>query len=194
MKYFSIPVFCILMFAQSLQAQDYESDLSIRIHSFGHGKEFITEVFRKAKRVKIIFAKKDSVGKALGKDERFLKLLSTLNSKDSSVIAECKGIDFKTLAKIVQEYTYYSKDSVWVNLRKHRAFDELLSKVADPADDMPEKELELAKNRHILDGTGYSVHIRTVNKERTYQLSSPTPVSHPFIYQIIHEPLKFKKF
>lgn len=195
MKYFSITVFCIL-FVNSLQAQDYKSDLLIRIHSFSHRNEFITEVCRKGKRAKIIFAKRDSIGKALGKDERFLKLLSTLNSQDSSVIAERKrkGIDYKTIAKIVQEYTYYSKDSVRINLRKHRAFEELLSKVADPADNEPEIELERMKNRHILDGTGYVVQIKTANKDRTYQLSSPTPASHPFIYQIIHEPLRFKKF
>lgn len=194
MKYFFITIFCVLISGQSLYAQDYKSDLSIRIHYYSNGKEFITEVFRKAKRALIVFTREDSISKEFRKDERFVKFFNALNSKDSSARSESKSIDFKPLAKIIKEYTYYSKDSVRVNLQKHRTFEELLSKVADPADNEPEIEMERMKNRHILDGTAYLVQIKTVNQVRTFQLSSPTPASHPLFYKIIHEPLKFKKF
>ncbi|MFA6947008.1 MAG: hypothetical protein WC220_14015 [Pedobacter sp.] len=76
----------------------------------------------------------------------------------------------------------------------HRTLDELLSKVADPADNEPEIESERAKNRVVLDGTSYTITIRTAYKEKSFQVSSPTTVSHPFIYQVIHQPLNFMKF
>lgn len=193
-KCFLILLICILLIPRSSQAQDYKADLSIRIYSLGNGNEFITDVFRNVKQVKIVFAKRDSIGKGLGKDQRYLKLYNTIFSKDSSITQEEKSRDFKSLIPLTMEYTHYSVDSVLLNLRKHKAFDELLSKAADPADYGPEEELEHTKKRIVLDGTSYTISIRTADKERTYQLSSPTPASHPFLYRIIHEPLNFKKF
>lgn len=84
MKYFFITIFCVLISGQSLYAQDYKSDLSIRIHYYSNGKQFITEVFRKAKRALIVFTREDSISKEVKKDERFVKFFNALNSKDSS--------------------------------------------------------------------------------------------------------------
>lgn len=193
-KHFYILIIFNLLICPSSQAQDYKADLSIRIHSLGNNKEFITDLQRRGKEVKIVFTNRDSVSKALGKDERFVSLYNALNSKDSIPTEELKVIVFKSLFALVKEYTFYTKDSVQINLRKHRAFDELLKKAANPTDNRPEEELERSKKRIVLDGTSYTISIRTANKERNYQLSSPTPASHPFLYQIIHEPLNFKKF
>lgn len=194
MKHFYILTFFILFICCSSQAQDYKADLSIRIHSIGNNKEFITDLHRRGKELKIVFTKTDSVSKALGKDERFVSLYKALNSKDSILTKELKGVVFKSIIALVKEYTYYTKDSVLINLRKHRAFDELLKKAADPTDNGLEEELERTKKRIVLDGTSYTISIKTADKERTYQLSSPTPASHPFLYRIIQEPLNFKKF
>ena len=193
-KCFFIYIGCILLICPSLQAQDKNADLSIRIHSIGNGKEFTTDIFRSGKKVKIVFARKDSIGRGLGKDERFLQLFHVINSKDSPLTGNDRSIAFKSLMALTKEYTYYSKDSILISLRKHKAFEELLSRVADPSNDEPEKELESAKNRKVLDGTSYMINISSVTKVKAYQLSSPSPVSHPFIYRIIHEPLNFKKF
>ncbi len=152
MKHFYILTFFILFICCSSQAQDYKADLSIRIHSIGNNKEFITDLHRRGKELKIVFTKTDSVSKALGKDERFVSLYKALNSKDSILTKELKGVVFKSIIALVKEYTYYTKDSVLINLRKHRAFDELLKKAADPTDNGLEEELERTKKK---DCTGW---------------------------------------
>jgi hypothetical protein len=180
----------ILFFAFSLSshAQTANGDLSIAITATSsfYGTNMRIIISKYAGSIKVVYKLKDSVNyRGLLKNERY-KSLEKITRADYNVNTNLDTIRKanKEEQDITEKYTYYNKDSVIVGVNKDTSYTSLLNKISNTTTDSLENK-EANKNRIVFDGTFFEFNIKSGKDDRTLEVHSPSPQSHPILYKLL---------
>jgi hypothetical protein len=165
-----------------------KDDLAISIINNTSGYQFRVDIGRSAHQIKIVYALLDSVkSKGLENDtayvkmrEQFMKKLSARFEKDTLE----KYIN--QLEEIRQRYCVYSRDSILLDPKVDTSYNNLLTRISI-ANITELENKAVNKNRIVLDGIGYNYKIRLGQVSRSFYATSPSAVSHPLLYALMHQ-------
>jgi hypothetical protein len=177
----------------SLSAQTVNNDLKIDIRASGsfEGTNLLISIHRHTDSIKIIYKLRDSVNyKGLFKNKRYndLKKFSTWPLNVRTRIDSIQKINLE-LYNLSQQYTYYSKDSLLISIHSDTIYTKLLDEVSTTGSDSLENK-KINKDRAVLDGTYFIFNIKIGNTERNVHAHSPDQISHPILYQLLHQTLE----
>ena len=152
----------------------------------GYGKLFVTAV-RNGDRMKVTYSDRDSISKHYLTDPLFKPLFDSTRYTANGISKVDRDKAFSSMRSLVDRYSYFTTDSVEVNLRDH----DLIVKHFERIDSAPVDQLG-DKNRIVLDGSLHVFDFVGPGGTKTIEASSPTRVSHPVLMELVEELLKLR--
>ncbi|MDB5135912.1 MAG: hypothetical protein JWP37_2515, partial [Mucilaginibacter sp.] len=184
----SIWLIVFLFIGLSLRAQNHDNDFRINIGASNafKGTIFLMNIYKRADSIKVIYKLKDSVNyKGLFSNKRYNDLRKyTIAPLNVTANFDTVHNAFMESSAITEKYTYYSKDSIMLNIRTYPSYTNLLEKIVKTSRDELENT-KANKDRVVMDGTHYGFDIIFKSGEKVVQAHSPDPKSHPLLYRLL---------
>lgn len=182
----ALMIFC----AKQLYAQKTSraGDITIHIsaHSFAN-KKYAINIYKAYGSIKIVYVTEDSTKSTeMKKDVDYVRITNSYmeqikaNSMNPNI-----GDSFRAL---IEKYTIYDRDSITFNTKLDTAYNNLLIRVANSAE---EELLELEKNKNIvvLDGVRVAYQIINGSASKTVVANTPDSKRYPLLYNFLKSTL-----